>query len=136
MSELLNSGTLSVLQSPAMSSYLSGAAKSEDGKTFYLAGDIAGKWVRTPKGDVVGEIVDILLDQHGLMVGLVVDVTEYLRRGPRYVLLNWNSLHFQRDKDQMEITTRVDKKTLGAQAPIEWQALTTPQSGNNLAARI
>ncbi len=58
------------------------------------ATSILGRSVRDPAGDVVGRIVDVLVDEQGQPRASVIDFGGFMGIGNRRIAVAWRALHF------------------------------------------
>jgi hypothetical protein len=65
---------------------------------------ILGKDVRSPTGENMGRIVDVIVDQTGQPRAAVIDFGGFLGVGSRKIVVDWSALHFS-PKDKKEPTT-------------------------------
>jgi hypothetical protein len=68
---------------------------------------VLGKEVRSSAGEDMGRIVDVLVDQAGLVRAAVIDFGGFLGVGNRKVVVDWTALHFapadQRDRISVDL---------------------------------
>jgi hypothetical protein len=55
---------------------------------------ILGKEVRSPTGENMGRIVDVIVDRTGQTRAAVIDFGGFLGVGSRKIVVDWNALHF------------------------------------------
>lgn len=58
---------------------------------------LLGKPVRSPKGDDLGRIVDVVVDRSGVIRAAIIDFGGFLGVGSRKVAVDWRELHFPKD---------------------------------------
>jgi PRC-barrel domain len=57
---------------------------------------VLGRDVRSPTGEDMGRIVDVIVDRAGLVRAAVIDFGGFLGVGSRKIVVDWNALHFGR----------------------------------------
>jgi hypothetical protein len=65
---------------------------------------ILGKEVRSPTGENMGRIVDVIVDRTGQTRAAVIDFGGFLGVGSRKIVVDWSALHFA-PKDKNETIT-------------------------------
>ncbi|HEY4252337.1 MAG TPA: PRC-barrel domain-containing protein [Roseomonas sp.] len=65
---------------------------------------VIGREVTGPSGDVVGRIINVLLDEHGQPSAAVLDYGGFLGVGRRRVAVVWRSLRFSPEMVRLELT--------------------------------
>jgi sporulation protein YlmC with PRC-barrel domain len=55
--------------------------------------------IRSAQGEVLGEVEDLLVDDNGKIVSVVVETSSFLGMGGKYVLLPIENLELTRDRD-------------------------------------
>jgi hypothetical protein len=55
---------------------------------------ILGKEIRSPTGENMGRIVDVIVDQKGQTRAAVIDFGGFLGVGSRKIVVDWSALHF------------------------------------------
>ncbi len=85
-----------------------GYLSSEPAQAIY-ADDLIGNDVHSTVDDEsIGSISDLILDQDGQVVGVVIGVGGFLGIGAKDVAMEWDSVELQRDEDGDEWIIRVD----------------------------
>lgn len=88
---------------------------SEKPSDAYHANDLIGNSVMsTTEDEEIGSISDLIIDQDGSIVAVVVGVGGFLGIGEKDVALSWDSVELARDADEDETVVRVnaDQDTL------------------------
>jgi hypothetical protein len=97
-----------------------GATAAPDTWSAVLAHDdvqgVLGKEVRSPTGEYMGRIVDVLVDQTGHVRAAVIDFGGFLGVGSRKVVVDWGALHFSPADHPERITLDLTRKQV-SQAP-------------------
>lgn len=75
-----------------------------------LAQELMDATVTTPKQEEIGSINNLILDQDGRLVGLVVGVGGYLGLGEKEVALSWDQVDYNRL--EQTATVKVSRKKL------------------------
>jgi|AZIH01.1.fsa_nt_gi sporulation protein YlmC with PRC-barrel domain len=70
------------------------------------ASDLIGTDLKTSGDESVGEIGDLIIDQDGKVVAVVVNVGGYLGMGEKYVIIDWNAVKMSGNADARDL--RVD----------------------------
>ncbi|MDN3554957.1 PRC-barrel domain-containing protein [Halomonas maura] len=75
---------------------------------------LVGSSILNPSGDEIGKIDDLLLDQDGQVVGIVVGVGGFLGIGEKHVALTWQSIEITSSGEGAgyQVNTTVDKAAL------------------------
>ncbi|MFV8834055.1 PRC-barrel domain-containing protein [Aquisalimonas sp.] len=82
---------------------------SEKPADGYHANDLIGNAVMsTTEDEEIGSISDLIIDQDGSIVAVVVGVGGFLGIGEKDVALSWDSVELARDADDDETVFRVD----------------------------
>jgi hypothetical protein len=55
---------------------------------------VLGRDVRSPTGEDMGRIVDVIVDRAGQVRAAVIDFGGFLGVGSRKIIVDWNALHF------------------------------------------
>lgn len=55
---------------------------------------VLGRDVRSPTGEDMGHIVDVIVDRAGVVRAAVIDFGGFLGVGSRKIVVDWNALHF------------------------------------------
>lgn len=61
---------------------------------------VLGREVKSPTGDNMGRIVDIIADRTGAVRAAVIDFGGFLGVGSRKIVVDWNALHFGQMQDK------------------------------------
>jgi hypothetical protein len=69
----------------------------------YVQG-VLGKDVRSPTGEDMGHIVDVVVDGAGQPIAAVIDFGGFLGVGSRKVAVDWSALHFSPADKPSEVT--------------------------------
>jgi hypothetical protein len=78
------------------------------------AAGLIGQPVRNTKGDVIGYIVNVLIDEHGAPKGAVMKFAGFLGVGNRDVAVDWDTLRFAAVSGHIAITVTLDAVKLKA----------------------
>jgi hypothetical protein len=70
---------------------------------------ILGRPVRDPAGDVIGRVVDVLVDESGQPRAAVIDIGGFLGVGNRSIAVAWTALHFQPVAEQIVLGLTADQ---------------------------
>lgn len=82
---------------------------SEKPSDAHHASDLIGNSVlSTTEDEEIGSISDLIIDQDGSIVAVVVGVGGFLGIGEKDVALSWDSVELARDADEDETVVRVD----------------------------
>ncbi len=94
------------------------APKEKTGKLQHLgpaeAASILGRPVRGPKGQEIGRVVDVLVDQAGHPRAAVIDFGGFMGVGSRKVAVAWHLLRFAPDKKDKPITLQLTQDQIKA----------------------
>ena len=69
----------------------------------YVQG-VLGKDVRSPTGEDMGRIVDVVVDATGQPIAAVIDFGGFLGVGSRKIAVDWGALHFSPADKPSEVT--------------------------------
>lgn len=61
---------------------------------------VLGRDVKSPTGENMGRIVDIIADKSGAVRAAVIDFGGFLGVGSRKIVVDWNALHFSQMQDK------------------------------------
>ena len=75
---------------------------------------ILGKEVRSPTGENMGRIVDVIVDQRGQTRAAVIDFGGFLGVGSRKIVVDWSALHFSPTGQNEQITVDLTRDQLKA----------------------
>jgi hypothetical protein len=72
---------------------------------------VLGKDVKSPKGEDMGRIVDVIVDRSGQTRAAIIDFGGFLGVGSRRIAVDWNALHFepQQKGDQIALDLTRDQ---------------------------
>ncbi len=66
---------------------------------------VLGRYVRSPTGEDMGRIVDVIVDRAGTVRAAVIDFGGFLGVGSRKIAVDWSALHFGRVANKTESIT-------------------------------
>ena len=66
---------------------------------------VLGRDVRSPTGEDMGRIVDVIVDRAGVVRAAVIDFGGFLGVGSRKIVVDWNALHFAHVADKGDSIT-------------------------------
>jgi hypothetical protein len=75
-------------------------------------GSILGKDVKSPKGEDLGRVVDVLADARGRVRVAIIDFGGFLGVGTRRIAVDWPLLHFDPDSHDKPLVLSVDRQKL------------------------
>jgi hypothetical protein len=75
---------------------------------------ILGKDVRSPTGENMGRIVDVIVDRSGQTRAAVIDFGGFLGVGSRRIVVDWNALHFASKSQNDQITVNLTRDQVKA----------------------
>ena len=105
-----------ILESPDMASLVPADIRSGAAVTTVAPSDavaILGKKVLAPNNkDVVGQIVDVLVDKNGKPSAAVIDVGGFLGVGSRKIAVDWQMLHFTPSNRDAPVTMSLTRAEL------------------------
>jgi len=87
---------------------------------------ILGQPVEDPKGQTIGNVVDVLIDPEGRPQAAVVEFTGFFGLGNRDVAVDWRALHFSVQNDQILIRVGLEPVALKAMPPYKPAAESVP----------
>lgn len=61
---------------------------------------VLGREVKSPTGENMGRIVDVIADKSGAVRAAVIDFGGFLGVGSRKIVVDWNALHFSQMQDK------------------------------------
>lgn len=86
------------------------------------ASNLIGTGVRTTNGDDdVGSVSDLVIDENGQVVAIVVGVGGFLGMGDRDVAIGWDEVTRSRGDDGLELRIDVTRDDLSSAPAFEWQ---------------
>lgn len=96
-----------------------GAARAEDttpaDQAIIYTGEatsILGRSVRDPSGQVLGRVVDVLVDETGRPRAAVIDVGGFMGVGNRRIAVGWQAMHFQPAAEHAQILLELNADQL------------------------
>jgi len=75
---------------------------------------ILGKEVRSPAGENMGRIIDVIVDQNGQARAALIDFGGFLGVGSRKVVIDWSALHFAPKGQNAQVTVDLTRDQLKA----------------------
>lgn len=76
---------------------------------------VLGRDVRSPSGEDMGHIIDVIVDRAGMVRAAVIDFGGFLGVGSRKIVVDWNALHFGQVANKNEaITLELSKEQVMA----------------------
>ena len=76
---------------------------------------VLGRDVRSPTGEDMGHIVDVIVDRAGVVRAAVIDFGGFLGVGSRKIVVDWNALHFGHVANKGDsITLELSKEQVNA----------------------
>jgi hypothetical protein len=75
---------------------------------------ILGKEVRSPTGENMGRIVDVIVDGSGQTRAALIDFGGFLGVGSRKIVVDWSALHFAPKDKSEQITVDLSRDQLKA----------------------
>jgi sporulation protein YlmC with PRC-barrel domain len=89
----------------------------EQRRNQHLADDLIGSAVEDARGQEIGRVSNLVVDEQGRIAGLVIEVGGFLGIGAREVALEWNAIQLTTDADGEPLArVDIDRQTL-EQAP-------------------
>lgn len=85
------------------------------------ASDLIGTSLRTSGDEEVGEIGDLVIDQDGKVVAVVVSVGGFLGMGEKDVAIGWNELKMASDPDDRDLRIDMTRDDLQSAPSFETQ---------------
>lgn len=79
----------------------------------YVQG-VLGKDVRSPTGEDMGRIVDVVVDSAGEPRAAIIDFGGFLGMGSRKIAVDWNALHFSPGDKPSEVTLDLSRDQVRA----------------------
>jgi hypothetical protein len=73
---------------------------------------ILGKDVKSPKGENLGRVIDLLADARGHVRVAIIDFGGFLGVGTRRIAVDWPLLHFDPDSHDKPVILSVDRQKL------------------------
>jgi sporulation protein YlmC with PRC-barrel domain len=90
------------------------------------AESVLGQEVTNAKGDVIGHVVDILIDETGKPNAAVIEFTGFFGFGDRRIAVDWKALDFAVQGDHIAISTRLDADKLKSMPEYQQTATSVP----------
>ena len=75
---------------------------------------ILGKKVRSPSGQAMGRIVDLLVDETGQPRAAIIDFGGFLGVGTRKIAIDWHALRFDAEQTKEAIVADLDRDQIKA----------------------
>ena len=75
---------------------------------------ILGKEVRSPTGENMGRIVDVIVDRSGQTRAALIDFGGFLGVGSRKIVVDWSALHFSPKGKSEQVTVDLTRDQLKA----------------------
>lgn len=85
------------------------------------ASDLIGAEVKTPRDENVGSVSDLIIDQNGQVVGIVIGVGGFLGLGEKDVAIGWDHVIRSGGPDEQELRIDVTREQLNAAQKFEKQ---------------
>lgn len=80
--------------------------------------------IKNKSGETIGALQDVVINREGGVVGVVVDVSDFLSiGGERDVLLDWSAVTVEQNGDTLSITTDLDKDAIAKKQPYKVASL-------------
>jgi hypothetical protein len=95
---------------------------------------LLGQPVTDGKGDVVGNIVDVLVDPAGTPQAAVIEFSGFFGLGNRRVAVDWKALAFTVDQDRIVIRLHLDADKIKAMPEYTPEASSVPVATPTAAA--
>ena len=73
------------------------------------ADKVIGAKVTNPGGEKVGDVRDILLDEQGKVVGVILSVGGFLGIGDKHVAVNWSDIKLEGEGDKVVVNMSKDQ---------------------------
>ena len=73
------------------------------------ADKVIGAKVTNPNGEKIGDVSDILLDEQGKVVGVILSVGGFLGIGDKHVAVNWSDIKLEDDGEKVVIGMSKDQ---------------------------
>ena len=87
---------------------------------------ILGQPVRDAKGQIIGSVVDVLIDAEGRPQAAVIEFSGFFGLGNRDVAVDWKALVFSVENDQILIRVTLEPVALKAMPPYKPSANSVP----------
>jgi sporulation protein YlmC with PRC-barrel domain len=101
------------------------AAKVEQVRKAH-AESLLGQPITNTTGDIIGHVVDVLIDDSGKPHAAVIEFTGFFGIGDRRVAVAWDALDFSVQGDHIAISTRLDAARLKAMPEYKVEANSVP----------
>ncbi len=85
------------------------------------ASDLIGAKVRTSGDEDVGSVSDLIIDESGQVVAIVVGVGGFLGMGEKSVAIDWDDVTRSGDSEELELRTSVTREGLSSAPEYEEQ---------------
>jgi sporulation protein YlmC with PRC-barrel domain len=85
------------------------------------ASDLMGVQVTTTGGDEVGPVSDLVIDQDGQVVGIVLGVGGFLGMGEKNVAIGWDDVSITGTADELELEIGQSRESLMSAPEFETQ---------------
>jgi hypothetical protein len=82
------------------------------GEVGVSLGSILGRDVKSPKGDDLGRVVDVLADAQGRVRVAIIDFGGFLGVGTRRIAVDWPLLRFDQNAQDKPLILSVDRQKL------------------------
>lgn len=89
-----------------------GVVDAQVGEIGASLSSILGKEVKSPKGEDLGRVVDVLADAQGHVRVAIIDFGGFLGVGTRRIAVDWPLLRFDPDSRDKPLILSVDRKKL------------------------
>jgi sporulation protein YlmC with PRC-barrel domain len=90
------------------------------------AESLLGQPITNTTGDIIGHVVDVLIDDSGNPHAAVIEFTGFFGIGDRRVAVAWDALDFSVQGDHIAISTRLDAAKLKAMPEYKVEATSVP----------
>ncbi len=90
------------------------------------AESLFGQKVTDAKGDVFGQVVDVLIDADGTPHAAVIETSGFFGIGNREIAVAWKALIFSVQNDQIAISVKLDPDRLKAMPEYKSEAPSVP----------
>jgi hypothetical protein len=90
------------------------------------AGGLLGQPVDDGQGNIVGHVVDVLIDDTGKPKAAVIDFAGFFGFGNRQIAVDWQALAFSPAKDRINVSVHLDANKLKAMPEYQPEATSVP----------